>query len=136
MFSMILLAAGCTDEESDASRKLELYLPDTEPIVSVPVYGGTLEHVPDLGGLVAADPEGNRLLRIVGDQVSPIDLGADARPFRVYVEGAHAWVTLRGTGEVVAVDLGALVIDWRTRVCLEPRGIARSPTERLVVVCA
>jgi hypothetical protein len=112
------------------------YLPDPEPIRSVPVYGGTLETAAGIGGVVAADPQGNRLLRVVGDEVVAIDLGENARPFRLHVEDTRAWVTLRGTGELASVALDSGGVTWRTRVCLEPRGVARSPSGPLVVACA
>jgi hypothetical protein len=104
---------------------------------SVPVFGGTLDSAPAIGALVAADPEGNRLLRLVGDQITAVvDLGDNARPFRIHVEGARSWVTLRGTGELASIDLDSAELEWRTRVCLEPRGVARSSNDRLLVACA
>src|SRR5262245_7971806 len=136
---VLLVIAGCTEppEGLDAEAGgLEPYLPDAEPIVSVPVYGGTMEVEPEFGWIVAADPEGNRLLRVVGDDVAEVALGYNARPFRVHVEGTQAWVTLRGTGELASVSIDTLTVDWKTRVCLEPRGVARSPTGGLLVACA
>jgi len=133
----ILALAGCSPiDRVDAAGTIEPFLPDAERIVSVPVYGGTMESAPDVGGFVAADPEGNRLLRIVGAAVAEVDLGDNARPFRVHVEGTRAWVTLRGTGEIASVALDTMTIEWRTRVCLEPRGVTRSPGGPLVVACA
>ena len=123
-------------QDDDNDDAIEPYLPDAEPIRSVPVYGGTLESAPGIGGVVAADPEGNSLLRVVGDEVVAIDLGHNARPFRVLVEGTRAWVTLRGTGELAAIGLATSTVEWRSRICLEPRGVARSPAGPLVVACA
>lgn len=138
-----LVVHGCTDEPLgergvafDDPPVLVPYLPEAEPLVSVPVFGGTLESAPAVGGFVAADPDGNRLLRVVGDEVVAIDLGDNARPFRVHVEDTRAWVTLRGTGELAAVALDTASVEWRTRLCLEPRGVARSPYGPLVVACA
>jgi len=148
MLPFLAISVGCSEPPSHppaeapmpyvqgGEERLAPYLPDAEPIVSVPVYGGTLESAPAIGGVIAADPEGNRLLRVIGDDVAEMDLGYNARPFRVHVEDATAWVTLRGTGELaeVAIDSGRL--HWRTRVCLEPRGVARSQAGPLLVACA
>ncbi len=108
-----------------------------EPIVSVPVYGGTVEAV-DGVGWVAADPPGDRLLVVRDATISSLDLGSNARPFRILVEDGVARVTLRGTGELVSVDVAAEppAILWRSEVCAEPRGVARSPAGPLVVACA
>ena len=114
---------------------------DPEPIASVPVYGGTMEEIPDLGSYVAADPPNNRLLVRVDDETFQgfeiLDLGENARPFRILVEGDRAYVTLRGTGELVAANVRSPVsLTWRTQICREPRGVTRSPAGPLVVVCA
>jgi hypothetical protein len=113
-----------------------LSIPEAQLQRSVPVFGGTLESAPDIGGMVSADPEGNVLRRIVGTGISTLDLGPNARPFRIWVEGTTAWVTLRGTGELVNVDLGTMTEQWRTPVCGEVRGVTRSPLGPIVVACA
>lgn len=137
MLSFLVLQVGCAEPESSAALgPMAPYLPDAERMASVPVFGGTLESAPAVGGLVAADPEGDRLLRAVGNEVAGLDLGDNARPFRVYVEDTQAWVTLRGTGELASVSLLTMELQWATRVCLDPRGVARSPTGPLVVACA
>src|SRR5688572_2498711 len=98
MFLMWAVHGGCTEPPppplEDVAPRLEPYLPPAEPVVSVPVFGGTLEGVPAIDGLIAADPDGDRVVRIVGDEVVAIDLGDNARPFRIHVEDARAWVTL------------------------------------------
>ncbi len=111
---------------------------ENPPMTSVPLLGGTLEAAPDIGGAVAADPEGNRLVILAADAAPlEVDLGGNARPFRVHVEGTDAYVTLRGTGDLARIDLLSGAIAWRTPVCPEPRGIDRaSATGELVVACA
>lgn len=136
MVPFLVIHWGCSVPPLDEAVMFEPYLPDAERIESVPVYGGTMETAPGIGGVVAADPEGNRLLRLMGKEVIEIDLGDNARPFRVHVEGTRAWVTLRGTGELALIALDTGHIEWTTRVCLEPRGVARSPHGPLVVACA
>src|SRR5688572_14926829 len=140
MFGPLLVLSGCSPSEVGVVVPVfeQVVAPPgvAEPITSVPVYGGTLEPVPALAGLVAADPPGDRLLRIVGNDSVAIDLGPNARPFRVHVEQTDVWVTLRGTGELVRVDLQAAKVTWRTHVCDEPRGVTRSPAGPLVVACA
>src|SRR5688572_26492793 len=139
MWAFLSILGGCTDtpdEPDDPAVPLEPYLPGALRIDSVPVFGGTMESAPLVGGLVAADPEGDRVLRIVGEHVVAIDLGDNARPFRVHVEDASAWVTLRGTGELAAIALDTATVAWRTGVCPEPRGVTRSPSGALVVACA
>ena len=137
-----LVFAGCsspgTGEPDELNVANVIVAPPgvAERIDSVPVYGGTLEPVPALHGFAAADPEGNRLIKVVGHDATVIDLGDNARPFRVYVEETDVWVTLRGTGELVRVDLTTDTITWRAHVCTEPRGVARSQTDLLVVACA
>jgi hypothetical protein len=126
MVPVLALLSGCAEPEKvGETHALEPYLPETERIESVPVYGGTMETAPELGGFVAADPEGDRLVRVVGTEVVELDLGFNARPFRVHVDGVRAWVTLRGTGELASVALDTMTLLWKTRVCLEPRGVAR-----------
>jgi hypothetical protein len=137
MVPMLVALGACGGEYSlwDVPT-FDPFLPEAGTIVSVPVYGGTLESAPALGGIVAADPEGDRLLQFANGRVTATDLGAGTRPFRVLVEGLQAFVTLRGTGELAAVDLTENEVRWRTRLCLEPRGVARSPAGPLVVACA
>jgi mono/diheme cytochrome c family protein len=137
MVPFLFLQVGCVDRQSDLSAEVvKPYLPDPERIVSVPVYGGTMESAPGIRGVVAADPEGDRLLRVVGKEVLEIGLGYNARPFRVHVEETRAWVTLRGRGELTSVSLDTGEIEWTTRVCLEPRGVTRSQAGPLLVACA
>jgi hypothetical protein len=133
MVPVLAILVGCTNEQGFV---FEPYLPPAERIASVPVYGGTMESATAIGGVVAADPEGDRLLRLVGDTLTEIDLRDNARPFRLHVEDTRAWVTLRGTGEIAAIDLDTPRVEWTTRVCLEPRGVTRSPAGPIVVVCA
>src|SRR5688572_14853473 len=135
---------GSVPPVHDPTETLTSYTPGgplpsiVEPIESVPVYGGTIAPVEGVG-FVAADPPGNRLLVTrLGPVVSTFDLGFNARPFRILVEGTVAHVTLRGTGELVAVDVAAEppTLLWRSEVCAEPRGVARSPAGPLLVACA
>jgi hypothetical protein len=107
-----------------------------QPMVSVPLLGGTMVALPGLGGVLAADPDGDRLVRVPesGPAIA-IPLSGGDRPFRIAVEGDRAWVTLRGPGAVVEIDLALLQVTRRTTVCPEPRGLARTG-DRLAVACA
>jgi hypothetical protein len=136
-FAIGLLAA-CDSRTSSAEQVgYDLGRPDVPPLESVPVWGGTLETAHAIDGYVAADPEGNRLFVGAGVELHTVDLGTNARPFRVLVEEDLAWVTLRGSGELAQVDLNDRAVDWRARVCDEPRGVAHPwATEPLYVACA
>lgn len=106
-----------------------------------PLVGGTLL-VTRAGAIVAADPEGDRMMILDADQSWPAEvwLQAGAMPFRS-VEDALAddvvYTSLRGTGQVAVIDaLGGRVLDvWDA--CLEPRGIDVEPDGLSIwVACA
>ncbi len=140
MTGVLPFLAGCAQpdaQQGNPSRDAPyVTIPEEQLMRSVPVFGGTLESAPGIDGFISADPEGNRLVRIVGDAVTTLDLGSNARPFRIHVEDVTAWATLRGSGELVEVDLPTMQVTWRTRVCGEPRGVTRSQEGPLVVACA
>lgn len=116
---------------------------------SVPVYGGTLAATDDL--VVAAQPDLDQLVAFDrlenGAQPTtrraPVDprwvvlLEAGTEPFRVSVDSDQgvAYVTLRGAGEILAVDVATGGELGRATVCPEPRGVAVTGDE-VLVACA
>ncbi|MCB9689002.1 MAG: hypothetical protein H6735_28425 [Alphaproteobacteria bacterium] len=114
---------------------LPVFVP--EPMDTVPLLGGTMEAAADLGGVIAADPDGDRLIWWSPDTTAvERSVGEGSRPFRIEVADDTAWVTLRGTGEVAEVSLPDLEVRWRTPVCPEPRGLDRAEDGTLWVACA
>lgn len=120
---------------------------DTRPAVvsgrSVPaISGGTLLALSDGRRALVADPDRDKIsiVDFMGeffDGVITLENGAE--PGRAVEDKAgHAYVVLRGTGEVLTVDLAnATVPGERRKVCVLPRGIALEPSgDRLVVACA
>lgn len=110
--------------------------PVVDPDATVPVFGGTLAATSDL--IVAADPSVARLWGVETDLSSvrwERSLEPGAQPFRIQPFAGTAYVTLRGTGEVIAVDLADGVISQRARVCAEPRGVDVDE-QGVVVACA
>lgn len=90
---------------------------------------------------VVSDPDRDRVL-IVDYQSQVIarllPLAAGSEPGRAAEDNAgHAFVVLRGTGEVATIDLSNFQITERRRACSLPRGIAFDATnQRLLVACA
>jgi mono/diheme cytochrome c family protein len=120
---------------------------DNRPVAvtgrSVPaISGGTLLALSDGRRALVADPDRDKIsiVDFVGDFFSGVlTLERGAEPGRAVEDKAgHAYVVLRGTGEVLTVDLAnATVQGERRKVCLQPRGIALEPSgDRLVVACA
>ena len=102
---------------------------------AVPVFGGTLA---ERGGIaVAADPglDVVSVWTIGSDVVKQAALPANAEPFRIAFGSDDAFVTLRGAGQVAAVELATGNVVGTAEVCPEPRGIAAS-ADRVYVACA
>ncbi|MFT4627342.1 MAG: hypothetical protein ACI8PZ_006026 [Myxococcota bacterium] len=123
-------------------RDLEPERPIGESGRSVPVQGGGLLEL--ASGLYAAtDGESGRVF--IATPIGPnarvehaIDLGADSLPFRMSVDDerpGRLWVTLRGTGELAAVDTARGRVHARVPVCPAPRGVLAEP-DAVWVVCA
>ena len=101
--------------------------PTTRERVPPPVTGGTLAIVDGDRLAVVADVDFDR---IVGVDLSrrgvawTVALGGGSHPFRI-AEGPDAivYVTLRATGEVVAIDARSGTELGRRRVCGSPRGV-------------
>lgn len=104
---------------------------------SVPVYGGTIARGTDT--VIIAQPD--------QDQIHKWDQGSErltwrtalapgSEPFRVAlaVDEDTVYVTLRGTGEVIALDVDTGNEAARSLACPEPRGI--SVTDEVMVACA
>jgi mono/diheme cytochrome c family protein len=105
------------------------------------ISGGTLLALSDGRRALVADPDRDKIsiVDFVGEFFSGVlTLEAGAQPGRsVEDKSGHAYVVLRGTGEVLTVDLASATAGERRKVCAMPRGIALEPSgERLVVACA
>ncbi|MEO0604170.1 MAG: c-type cytochrome [Myxococcota bacterium] len=102
---------------------------------TVPLYGGTM--IVDGEHVIVADPGTDTVHLFDGTLTSPrsVALPEHTEPFRIATDGTTAWVTLRGTGELAAIDLEGGTLDRRAVVCAEPRGVAVDE-DRLLVACA
>lgn len=105
------------------------------------VMGGTLLALSDGHRALVADPDRDRIsiVDFVGEFFGGvITLERGALPGRaVEDKSGHAYVVLRGTGEVLTIDLSNATAGERRKVCSLPRGIALEPNgDRLVVACA
>lgn len=142
-----LLAWGCAEHpaqtpERPVSQTIEGLAP-AEPsrgsaensVGSVPIYGGTLEVLGEQ--IVVADPGADLVWSVDArsHQSARIALEPGAQPFRVAIAPGVAYVSLRGAGQVLALDLQRGVELGRVDVCPAPRGIALE-AETLWVACA
>jgi hypothetical protein len=106
-----------------------------------PITGGTLLVTKDQAFAVASDPDRD-VVHVVdlaqNVETATIELPGGARPFRGAEDAAGlVHVTLRGTGEVVAVDPYAGQLVSTTRACPNPRGIAyHEGRDAILVACA
>lgn len=102
---------------------------------TVPLYGGTM--IVNGEQVIVADPGLDVVHLFDGTLEGPrsVALPEHSEPFRIATDGTTAWVTLRGTGELAAIDLEAGTLDGRAVVCAEPRGVAVDAA-RLLVACA
>lgn len=138
---------ACSSTSFDLEPPLPVLDHDYQPVApsspstsrdSVPLYGGTMAVSASI--VVTAQPD---LDRIVGwdrrfDAVRwSTELESGSEPFRVALARWRdvALVTLRGSGEVVAVDLTRGEVVARNHVCPEPRGIEVSDDD-VLVACA
>jgi mono/diheme cytochrome c family protein len=109
-----------------------------------PISGGTLLALSDGRRAIVSDPDRDRVLVVdyVSGNFEAIQLEARAEPGRIAEDQAgHAFVVLRGTGELLTLDLpqqgNAATLGERRKVCAMPRGVAVDPSsEKLVVACA
>jgi len=140
---VLLLLAGPACEEV---RLLEDGASNEEPAVeraakAPPVFGGTLLVTSDGKYAVVADPPRDSI-HIVDltrwEETGTIELDDGALPFRAAEDDAgRVHITLRGTGEIVAVDPRTAEITETTSVCPNPRGIAFDDASgALHVACA
>lgn len=118
---------------------------DERPVIRAssaprPIQGGTLALSPDDRVAVVADADRDRIVLVdvvQGGVLATLPLGAGAEPGRVQLDGeGRAHVALRGTGEVVAVDLDARELGERRAVCGVPSGLAYDAArDELLVAC-
>jgi cytochrome c len=93
------------------------------------------------GRAVVADPDRDRVLVVSfanSEVEATFQLEAGAEPGRI-VEGVdgQAFVVLRGTGEILTLDLATLSLGERRFVCEAPRGLAYdAQAASLLVTCA
>ena len=127
--------SGAHDTDSALVAEMDDPVP---PTPSVPVYGGTIA-VRD-GLVVAADPGQDTLAFWRAGTAKALDqrvlLSAGAQPFRVVLSNTHAYVTLRGTGEVAKFELSDGKEVARAKVCAAPRGLQVTEGGLLYVACA
>jgi hypothetical protein len=119
---------------------------DERPVVQAeqappPVTGGTLLALSDGRRVLASDPDRDRiwLIDYVHSQFDvPIELERGALPGRAVEDNAgNAHVVLRGSGDVLSIDLTTASVSERRHVCVAPRGIALGPSgDKLLVACS
>jgi Cytochrome c len=105
------------------------------------ISGGTLKLTGDDAFAVVADPDRDRV-SIVGltaedTSVKHIALEAGDEPGRVDIHSGRAYVALRGSGDLITIDIARAELVSRTHVCAAPRGVAVEPQTGMVhVACA
>lgn len=105
---------------------------DQAPTRTVPVYGGTTASWGDQL-IVAADPLRDAVSFVKGGASATATLDPGSEPFRVVTTADRAYVTLRGTGQLVAFDHWGTELRRRD-VCAHPRGVAAG--DAVFVACA
>jgi cytochrome c peroxidase len=103
------------------------------------ISGGTLGISPDGRIAVASDPDRGRVHLVDLDMrtARSVAVGAAEEPGRVTFDEGRAWVAMRSSGDVVAIDLATFAIAVRAHACASPRGIAFEKATGLVhVACA
>jgi mono/diheme cytochrome c family protein len=104
------------------------------------IQGGTLAIAPDDSVAVVADGDRDRLLIVdlqQGGVLATLTLDAGAEPGRIAFDGAgRAHVALRGTGEVIALDVASREIVDQRAVCGVPSGLAYdAANDAMIVAC-
>lgn len=116
-------------------------------VTALPVSGGTLLSLSAGNVIAMSDPSRDRIKFTDGRELDELVFEAGSQPWRMTSIGATAFaVSLRGSGQVVAVQLGAdddLAAGdgpselWRADVCTAPRGLDFEPeTSSVHVACA
>jgi len=117
---------------------------DDTPVVSAPkppptISGGTLLALNEGGSVVVADSDRDRLLIVdlTSSDVRQIPLAAGAEPGRLVEDAAgRVHVALRGTGELVTIDVNSASITAHRAVCHAPRGLAYdAAADNVLVAC-
>lgn len=109
-------------------------------VTPVAISGGTLLALSG-GRVLVADSERDNV-KIVdigsGQSVGNLQLERGTEPGRAVADSkGRAYVVLRGTGEVLTLDVATGAAGERRKVCASPRGIALMPSgDGLVVACA
>ncbi|HEY5945215.1 MAG TPA: hypothetical protein VIV40_06980, partial [Kofleriaceae bacterium] len=124
------IATGCTIDTGDD--------PPLPPPWGVPISGGTMLVSRDGNTAVVADPDRDRVVTIdlVAERMRDVfELAPHSEPGRVVEDGDGRFhVALRGSGELLTITGGERTL---RSVCGEPRGVAWSETDNLVLVaCA
>lgn len=121
---------GFDGAATDGERNVE---PDDSPVVKaqqppLPIFGGTLEVLPDGIHAVAADPDRDLIWVVNSEtmsQVGVVELESGAQPWRVAADSeGRVHVSLRGAGEVLTFDAETAAVLNRRPVCPNPRGVA------------
>jgi hypothetical protein len=145
---VLILWTGCNSfDEPGVVGDSKVVIPtDTrgvsEALHTLPaISGGTLKLSNDDAFAVVSDPDRDRVSVVSlvsgGESVTHIALEPGDEPGRVEVDSGRAYVALRGSGDVLTLDLNSATVLSRTHVCSAPRGLAVDPTTGLMhVACA
>jgi hypothetical protein len=114
----------------------------TQALQTLPaISGGTLKLSSDDAFAVVSDPDRDRV-SVVGltaedSSVKHIALQKGDEPGRVDIDSGRAYVALRGSGDLITIDIARGELLSRTHVCAAPRGVAVEPQTGMVhVACA
>jgi hypothetical protein len=143
----LILGSGCNSlDEPGVEGDSKVVIPtDARGVVQTlktlpSISGGTLAVSSDGARAVVADPDRDRVSIVflaAPDSVTNIALQPGDEPGRVAIDGARAFVALRGSGNLITLDMNTGSVLSRTRVCAAPRGVAVDPSASLVhVACA
>jgi hypothetical protein len=118
---------------------------DDTPVVTAartppPVSGGTLLALREGGRAAVSDSDRDRIVVVDFDAnsvVANIAFEAGTEPGRLVEDGAgRVHALLRGTGELVSIDVTAHRVLARRKACDAPRGLVYEPSsDRLLVAC-
>jgi len=145
---LVSLCAACNSLDKpgvDAESKVVIPT-DTRPVSEAlhtlpPISGGTLKLTDDDAFAVVSDPDRDRVsivsLAPATETVTHIALDPGDEPGRVDTASGRAYVALRGSGDVLVIDLTTASVISRTHVCAAPRGLAAETGTGMVhVACA